>query len=206
VREGDAERSLDYFVGEDHLVEKQPAFVLQSLIYGATVAKNHWLYREAMRPVKEFANNPLAPDVVMEHVREQKLVMDDRPSFEPWDIYKCFWEPGARDVDSAAYVVLQSYISKDDLLQQRVEPADGNGDLPQRRPTAGVGCGTGAAAVGAVRNLGLQGERYKDKFLIEEIWTDDQLVGDRERPGAFAAAAEPVLARQEADRDRPDPP
>ena len=198
---------MDYFIGEDHFVEKQPAFVLQSLVYGATVAKNHWLYREAMRPVREFANNPLAPDVVMEHVSEQKLVMADRPTFEPWDIYRCFWEPGARDVDDASYVVLQSYISKDDLLQQRFNPDTGlgiyhnvdqllaSGEAPEPRQTA------------QLRNLGLQGERYKGKFLIEEIWTDDQLVviGNgqvllRQQPNPYWHGKKPVVIAQ----TRPD--
>jgi len=52
---------MDYFVSEDHLVEKQPAFVLQSLVYGATVAKNHWLYREAMRTRARLRERPVEP-------------------------------------------------------------------------------------------------------------------------------------------------
>lgn len=198
---------MDYFVAEDHLVEKQPAFVLQSLVYGATVAKNHWLYREAMRPVREFANNPLAPDVVMEHVNEQSLVLADRPSFEPWDIYKTFWEPGARDVDSAAYVVLQSYISKDDLLQQRFNAQNGTGIYHNVDELLASGSAPEPRQSAQLRNLGLQGERYKDKFLIEEIWTDDQLVviGNgqvllRQQPNPYWHGKKPIVIAQ----TRPD--
>jgi hypothetical protein len=198
---------MDYFVAEDHLVEKQPAFVLQSLVYGATAAKNHWLYREAMRPVREFAHDPLNPEAVMENVTEQNLVMADRPTFEPWDIYKCFWEPGARDVDQSAYVVLQSYLSKDDLLQQRFNPQTGTGIYHNVDELLASGSAPEPRQSAQLRNLGLQGERYKDKFLIEEIWTDDQLVvlGNgqvllRQQPNPYWHGKKPIVIAQ----TRPD--
>lgn len=199
--------AMDYFVGEDHLVEKQPAFVLQSLVYGATVAKNHWLYREAMRPVREFANNPFDPNVVMEHVNEQNVVLRDGPSFEPWDIYRCFWEPGARDVDSAGYVVLQSYVTKDDLLQQRFNPDTGHGIYHNVDELLRSGSAPEPKQTAQLRNLGLQGERYKDKFLIEEIWSDNQLVvlGNervlmRQQPNPYWHSRKPIVIAQ----TRPD--
>ena len=49
---------MDYYVGEDHLVEKQPIFAQQGLIYGVTVAKNHWLY-DARTTIKHGAGLPI---------------------------------------------------------------------------------------------------------------------------------------------------
>jgi hypothetical protein len=53
----------------------------------------------------------------------------------------------------------------------------------------------------------LQGERYKDKFLIEEIWTDDQLVviGNgqvllRRQPNPYWHGKKPIVIAQ----TRPD--
>jgi hypothetical protein len=46
-RESDAGRVSTTTSAKDHLVEKQPVFVQQGLIYGVTAAKNSWLYRES---------------------------------------------------------------------------------------------------------------------------------------------------------------
>src|SRR5262249_60150317 len=43
------QKVMDYEIAADHLVEKQPAFVQQGLIYGTTLAKNHWLNKNADR-------------------------------------------------------------------------------------------------------------------------------------------------------------
>jgi hypothetical protein len=199
--------ALDYYVGEDHLVEKQPTFVQQGLIYGVTAAKNHWLYREAKRPIKTFSHNPLDPTMPLDQVSLQNMVVRDGPTFEPWDIYHCFWEPGARDVDSAAYVVLQSYVSKEDLLQLRFNPETGQGIYKNVDQLLASGSGPQPRESAQSRALSLQANRYKDKFLIEEIWTDDELVviGNRQvllrrQPNPYWHGKKPVVVTQ----TRPD--
>lgn len=175
--------ALDYYVGEDHLVEKQPLFVQQGLIYGVTVAKNHWLYRETKRPVKTYSQNPIDPaGPPLESVGMTNVVTQDGPSFEPWNIYHCYWEPGARDVDSAAYVVLQSYVSKDDLLRLRFNPQTNQGIYHNVDALIASGTAPQPKDTAQSRLLTLDSNRYKDKFLIEEIWTDDQLlvIGNRQ--------------------------
>ena len=167
---------MDHYVAEDHLVEKQPPFVQQALICGVTAAKVHWRYKEAMRPVREFSHNPVDPTTPYENVTQQSMVVSDGPTFEPWDAYHCYWEPGARDVDSAAYVVLQTYVSKEDLLQLKFNPTTGQGIYHNVDQLIQSGSAPQPKESAQWRALNLQGNRYKDKFLIEEIWSDDQLV------------------------------
>ena len=199
---------LDHFVAEDHLVEKQPVFVQQGLIYGITAAKNHWLYREAQRPTRTFTHNPLDPTLpLVENVSLENLVVRDGPTFEPWNIYHCYWEPGARDVDAAAYVVLQSYVSKDDLLQLEFNAERGTGIYKNVQELIATGAAPEAKQSAQWRALNLQGNRYKDKFLIEEIWTDDELrvIGNkqivlRRQPNPYWHGKKPVVIAQ----TRPD--
>lgn len=201
------QQALDYYVAEDHLVEKQAPFTQQGLIYGVTAAKVHWLYREAMRPVKTYSHNPLDPTTPLENVSMDKLVVRDGPTFEPWNIYDCYWDPGARDVDSAAYIVLRSYISKDDLLQLKFNPENGTGIYHNIDALIETGAAPKPQNSAQNRALGLQGDRYKDKFLIEEIWTDDELVviGNqqivmRRQPNPYWHGRKPIVITQ----TRPD--
>lgn len=199
--------ALDYYVGEDHLVEAQPVFVQQALIAGVTVAKNHWLYKETQRPVREFRDNPLDPAAVYENVNLQDVVVRDGPTFEPWNIYNCFWEPGARDVDSAAYVVLQSYVSRDDLKKLAFNPQTGQGIYHNVDAVLQTGPAPSPRQSSQSRQLGLPNSRFEDKVLIEEIWTDDELVvlGNkqilmRRQPNPYWHGKKPIVIAQ----TRPD--
>lgn len=177
IRAKSMQAALDYYVGEDHLVEKQPAFVQQGLIYGVTVAKVHWLYRKTQRPGRETG-----PDgVVTGKTTLQDVVVRDGPTFEPWDVYQCYWEPGARSADDASYVVLQTYVSKDDLLRNvRSEANPGGvydaGAVAALLESGAVSPPQQTAQTRANRTASPDLFRYRDKFLIEEIWTDDRLV------------------------------
>lgn len=198
---------LDYYVGEDHLVEKQSVFVQQGLIYGVTAAKNHWLYKEVMRPIKTYADNPLDPSTPQEVVQMEKLISRDGPTFEPWNIYDCYWDPGARDVDSASYVVLRTWISKDDLLQLAFNAENGTGIYHNVDQLIAAGAAPQPQQTAQWRGLNLQGNRYKDKFLIEEVWSDDELlvIGNRQillrrQPNPYWHGKKPIVIAQ----TRPD--
>lgn len=169
--------ALDYYVDQDHLVNKQPRFVQQGLIYGSTAAKVHWLYRESNRMIRVWRpdpNDPSKQNAVMERVQ---TVERDGPTFEPWNIYHVYWDPGAVDVESARYVVLQSYVSKDDLrrlaydadtgegLYHNVEELIASGSAPQPKSTSQD------RATGVSTN-----DRFTGKFLLEEIWSYDNTV------------------------------
>lgn len=186
---------LDYYTAEDHLAESEAPFVQQGLIYGVTAAKVHWLYREGQATTKDEKGNPTTVEVVKR----------DGPTFEPWNVYQVYWEPGARDVDSAAYVVLQSYLSKDELLQQQYNPETGQGlyhNLDQLF-ASGAAPQPKNTAQDRANRIPVQ-SRFKDKFLIEEIWRDESVtvLGNRQvlirgpQPNPYWHGKKPVVISQ----------
>jgi len=87
------ENTLGYFGNRDHLAEKEIAVTQTALLYGVSPAKNGWHYEEINGKATE-----------------------DRPTMTPWDPYHCWWDPMAYDVDTAGYIVLRSYPTKEQLL------------------------------------------------------------------------------------------
>ena len=196
---------MDYYVGEDHLVEKQPLFVQQGLIFGVTVAKNHWLYREAFKHQREWLPIP--------RIHESRVTVRDGPTFEPWNVYDAWWDPVARDVDSARYVVLRSYMSKDQLLENECtqkgkhDRNDCDGIYHNVDQLLAAGPGPQRNSNAHSRLLGGQGHRYKDLFEILEIWTSDTVtmvgarrVNLRNDPNPYWHLQKPIVIAQ----TRPD--
>jgi hypothetical protein len=196
---------LDYYIGEDHLVEKEPAFVQQALICGVTAAKNHWLYKKGSRPVRTYTPDG---EVTRMNVEMQDLVFRDGPTFETWDMNRMFWAPGARDVESSEYVVLQTYIGKDDLLAQRYNPETQIGLYNNVDDLIASGAAPMPNLSAQDKMLGNSAlTRYKDKFLIEEIWKNDRLlvIGNkqvilRDQPNPYWHGQKPIVITQ----TRPD--
>lgn len=120
------EQTLGYFADRDHLAEKEVAVTRNALIYGVSVGKNSWLYEE------DAKGN----------------VLEDRPTFQVWDPYDCWWDPMARTVQGAGYIVLRAYLTKEDLLRAQHDPESGaglyknldllfaSGDAPPRQETS----------------------------------------------------------------------
>lgn len=197
---------MDYYVQEDHLVEKQTPFAQQALVFGVTVAKVHWVYQTAKRNQKDF----LAPD----GFTVKEVVLRDGPSFEPWNIYDCWWDPSARDVDSARYVVLRSWLSKSQLLEQSCTVDDQhsaeecNGIYHNVDVLIESGASTRVPSSTAQQNaLGGQKDRGKDKYEILEIWTDGSVtvIGARQTllrhdPNPYWHGKKPIVIAQ----TRPD--
>lgn len=166
---------MDYFVAEDHFTEKQTPFTQQGLIYGVTVAKNHWLYQETLKTSREFTDNPFDRTQPGIQITKARSVVRDGPTFEPWDVYRAYWQPGARSADDADYVVLQTYASKDDLQRNALNPDTGTGlyrNVDALLKTTSAKPDQSSQG----RYLGVPDTRFKDQFLIEEIWTDNALV------------------------------
>jgi hypothetical protein len=199
---------LDYFVGEDHMVERQPLFVQQGLIYGITAAKIHWVYQRRAMTYRSPEGD----------VHQQPIVVRDGPTFEPWNIYDFWYEPNARDIDSARYVVLRSWLTKEQLLSQECtsdHAKDENGvaaecnniyhnidELLKIGPNQETPRVTAQASY-----LGGQNERHKGQFEILEIWTNDTVtaVGSRKvllrhENNPYWHGCKPVVAAQ----TRPD--
>ncbi len=167
--------AMDYYMEQDHLAEKQVPFTQQGLVYGGTLGKSQWLFREIERPSRMFGPDPLNPNEQVEYPGNHttKVVLRDGPTFEPWDIYDAWWEPNARDVETAAYFVLRSWMTKDEVQgMQRTEAnpfgwdnvkellASGQRGVPDTRSQD--------------RFIGGGGMNRKDRFEILEIWTNDR--------------------------------
>lgn len=160
---------LDYYIAEDHLVEKQPVFVQQGLIFGTTIAKNHWVYQECTRTMKmpnyDLLRDDGKPSLVPQKVR---YIERDGPTFEPWNIYDAWWDPDARDVDSAEYIVLRSFVTPDQLRSMAVNEDAGTGvyrNVEELISTAGKQA-SDATAQTAHDNT----QKNKDKIELQEVW------------------------------------
>lgn len=194
---------LDYYVSEDHMVEKQPVFVQQALIYGPTVAKNHWLYLKGRKPVRNFMLDPSGQTVVEGEVAEQDIVLRDGPTFEPWDIYDAWWDPDGRDVDDSDYVVLRSWVSKDYLLRNAYNPDTGTGLYHNVDVLLASGPGARRDSSAQETFLRSQQTKRKDKIELWEVWRDDELIviGNRQvllrhQPNPFWHKKKPIVIAQ----------
>lgn len=171
------ETVLGYYADQDHLAQKEPIVVQQALVYGVSPVKNHWLYRESDVPIG------WDPELGEWNPRMVKVVEADRPTMEPWDVYHCWWDPYAPTPDAAAYLVLRSYMSKDELERRAYNPdtrvgmyrnldllfSSGTANLPQ--PTA--------------QNQIMNSDPvpvYGGRFEIWEVWRDNRLtvLGNRQ--------------------------
>ena len=131
---------LDYYTDKANLGTFQPTLTQQALIYGVTAGKTSWRYEERDQMKRTFYENPLGGDH-LSHISQESVCIYDGPWFEPWDVYDVWWDPFARDVDTAAYVVLRSYPSKHDLLAnshlyKNLEQLFQTGDGTDRSQTA----------------------------------------------------------------------
>ena len=196
---------MDYFISEDHLVEKQPLFAQQGLIFGVTVAKNHWLYCEQDKMARTFVPGP--DGRYQEKAGPQRVVTRDGPCFEPWSVYDCWWDPNARDVDSAAYVVLRSWKSKRELADQGYDEDTGVGLYRNLDRLFELGASKTRDQTAQETFLGGQQNKRKGQYEILEIWTDDTLVvvGDRRvvlraEPNPYWHGRKPIVIAQ----TRPD--
>lgn len=173
---------FDYHAARDHLAEKNPKIVQQGLIYGVTVAKNHWLYREGQR-IQKFPN----PDGSFS-VGATPVVEFDGPSCEPWDVYDAWWDPAGRDVDSCAYFVLRSRPSKEELLRNQCsqqgahEPTDCDGLYHDVERLLALGAVKPKPNTAQDRFLTGGFQPLKGRYELLEIWRDDRLtvIGNRQ--------------------------
>jgi hypothetical protein len=212
---------MDYYVGEDHLVEKQPWFAQQGLIYGVTVAKNHWLFRSHSRNTRSWIDDQ-GNATVRPQVRQVETVVRDGPTMEVWNIYDAWWDPQARDVDNAAYIVLRSWFSKEQLLRDACttegnhERTDCNGiyhnipELLKTGPTVRQDVSAQErflTMTGPERGAPITQQSQLELFEVMECWTDDvvSVIGNRKvlmrnDPNPYWHGNKPIVIAQ----TRPD--
>lgn len=197
---------MDYFISEDHLVEKQPLFAQQGLIFGVTVAKNHWLYVEQDK-LARYLPDQMGQLQLSQKPQTVRVVTRDGPCFEPWNVYDAWWDPNARDVDSADYVVLRSWKSKRELSDQGYDEDSGVGlyrnldRLFETNPQQNRQDTAQESFLGGSQN------KRQGMYEILEFWTDDTLVvvGNRKvilraEPNPYWHGKKPVVIAQ----TRPD--
>ncbi len=173
---------LDYYADRDHLVEKVPVVVQQGLIYGVTVGKNHWLYKEGTRTVQQYDQSgaPVGPT-------DQTVVLYDGPSFEPWDVYDAWWDPNARSVDDAAYIILRSWLTKEQLMRSSCnmtgehQPHECDGIYHNVEELIASGTSRRQETSAQERFLQQQKTVRRDVYEIWEVWRDDRVtvIGNR---------------------------
>jgi hypothetical protein len=210
---------LDYYVTEDHLVEAQPIFAQQGLIYGVTVAKNHWLYEASDLTARSwmYSEQGMPPRA---QTSTQKRVIRDGPHFEVWNIYDAWWDAAARDVDSSPYFVLRSWLSKDQVLRMGCsvkgnhsrEACDGNFHNVEKLLEVGTTAKPDTTAqtrflTGSGSNQSQTVVPYKDLFEVLEVWTNDTVtvIGSRKvllrnDPNPYWHGKKPIVLAQ----TRPD--
>jgi hypothetical protein len=158
---------LGYYGDMDHLQEKEPLVNAQALVYGVSPGKTCWLYREQ--------------DVPGSGGRE-RIVEADRPSFIPWDVYHVWWDPNAKDVDSASYVVFRDYLTKDQLEYRRYNEDHGTGNYHNLDILYRTGPGEQPPTTAQNSLLSQPVNPYKDRFEILEIWRKNRMttIGNRQ--------------------------
>lgn len=193
--------ALDYYVARDHLAEKQVPFTQQGLIYGMTLAKNQWAYREVERPARSFITNADDPYKPLQIDHNEKVILVDGPSFEPWDVYDAWWEPNARDVESAAYFVLRSWLTKDEVLSHARSESNPFGLFENVEELLKTGTQGVPQASAQERLIGGTYEKRKDRFEFLEFWRNDSLtiIGNRQvtmhdGPNPYWHGQKPIVA------------
>ena len=190
---------LGYYADQDHLAEKEEVVIKQALIYGVSPAKNSWYYKEADKTVGYQSQiDPETGQTLWRKTRD-RIIECDRPCFTPWDAYDVWWDPHARNVEFADYVVLRDYLTKDELQQRQYNETDGTGTYKNLQLLFSKGPGEQPDTSSQNQIMNVQ-HKYKDRFEILEIWRDSHLtvLGNRqvmlydgEKP--FWMAGKPVV-------------
>ena len=164
------EKLLAYYADMDHLAEKEMIVAQQGLIYGISPAKTHWLYSE--EPDTEWAQVTDPETGQVSWSPQQKMTVSaDRPTMEPWDAYAIFWDPTAGTVDDCAYIVLESWKTRDELEQGRFNTEDGTGQW--RNLDLLYSLGADGKPYQTSQNMLLaqpQEGAYLGKYRIWEVW------------------------------------
>lgn len=187
------ENVLNYFADLDHLAEAEIPVTQTALIYGVSPGKTDWCY---------YAENG--------------VVYEDRPRFTPWDPYNCWWDPYADSVDSAAYVVLRSYLTKTELEKLRYVPgktADEEGYGSYKNLDLLYASGDAPMPDQTAQNKLLQPPAglLRDRFEVLEFWWESpsglqcSVVGNRkvllrDGPSPYKMRSKPITI----SNSRPD--
>jgi len=159
--------ALGYYGDRDHLAEKEEVVIKQALLYGVSPGKTMWFYREGDR---------ITPDGPL------RMVEADRPTFIPWNAYDCWWDPYARNVECAEYVVMRDWLTKEELERKRYDENSGIGQYQNLDVLYRSGPGLQPPQTAQNRLMSEVTNPYKDRFEILEVWRDKRMtvIGNRQ--------------------------
>jgi hypothetical protein len=172
---------LSYYADKDHLPEKEPLVCAQALVYGVSPGKTFWYYREADKSVPVESQDPLTGTAFTDQ-QMRKVVESDRPCFVPWNVYDFWWDPYARDVESAQYVVFRDWLTKEQLEDRRFYEDLQVGTYRNLDHLFASGPGNFPPQTAQNNMIPQPTNPYKDRFEILEIWQDNHMtvVGNRQ--------------------------
>lgn len=163
------EELLGYYADLDHLAEHEALICQQGLVYGVAPAKSCWYYREEQ--VTQYVPQ-IDPETRIStwSPKSGVIVTDDRPAFEPWDAYSVWWDPAARSVDDSTYIVLESWMTRDQLEMRRLD--DDNPTGQYRNLDLLYASGDGPKPPSTAQNRMIQQPlgTYRGRYQIWEIW------------------------------------
>lgn len=163
------EKILGYYADLDHIVEKEALICQNALIYGVSPTVNSWLYCEEPQTNYVRVQDPVSGEVKWSPQRGT-VVTEDRPTMEPWDPYAIWWDPTGRDVDSCAYIVLESWKTRDELEQGRWNDLDGTGQWKNLDALYASGDDGQPSSTAQNQMLTQPMGTYRGKFRIWQIW------------------------------------
>ncbi len=147
------EHALGFFTDEDHLAEKEAIVAQQALIYAVSPARVRWLY----------------------DVTPSGKLISDRPTFEPWDVYNCWWDPLASDPQCAEYVVFRSYLTRDQLESYRYDADKNQGRFRNLDLLFEAGSAPPPDTRQQNQMLPLPLGVYQGKYAVDETWRATQM-------------------------------
>jgi hypothetical protein len=170
------EKTLSYFGDQAHLAEVQPIVAQQALVYSVSPCKQRWLYKEIDQRMLVPARDPSSGEPIWDvpSEQQQKIVECDRPDIQPWDVYDCFWDPAATSPDTASFIVLRCWPTKDDLLGNAYNADTGVGMYRNLERLFSLGSGGERPAKAQNEVLG-KTLSYEGHFEVWEVWRDHRL-------------------------------
>ncbi len=142
-------------------------------MYGTAIAKNTWGYHETGKTQRLYL--PDTSGVLQPVVQRANIVERDGPCFEVWDPYMVVMDPNGRDPDSMQYIILRSWVTKDYLLENRLQD-DGTGLYRNVDKLIETSAPSAKQETAHDSFLGGTQQKRAGMFLLEEVWTDSTLI------------------------------
>jgi hypothetical protein len=189
-----AGKALQWAMDEDHFALKQRPFMQQDLIVGATLAKVVWAYetKDANRLVPmNFEVTDGWGQIIDNYVGTEEIsrteVVRDGPSMVVRDMRDFFWPEGAKDIQSAAWVIDRSWETWETLKAKERAGIYKNVDLlKEARNNQAEG------DYNEREQMLWSRERNKDLIEVLEYWENGHVVTVGGRTAVLSSKFDPL--------------